>query len=46
LNLWEKNAIFPPNLIKELFQAHQSMLKTDEFLEKCEYRLLFFFLNK
>ena len=34
LNLWEKNAIFPPDLMKQLFEAHQSNVNTNELSVK------------
>ncbi|CAF4329448.1 unnamed protein product, partial [Adineta steineri] len=30
LNLWEKNAIFPSDLIRQLFEVHQFNVNTDE----------------
>lgn len=36
LNLWEKNTIFPPDVIKQLFQAHQLYGNTNEITDKCK----------
>lgn len=30
LNLWEKNLIFPSELIRQLFEVHQFNVNTDE----------------
>ncbi|CAF0820081.1 unnamed protein product [Rotaria sordida] len=37
LNLWEKNSIFPPDLIKQLFETHQSNVNTDDLSVKTEF---------
>ncbi|CAF1958022.1 unnamed protein product [Rotaria magnacalcarata] len=37
LNLWEKNSIFSPDLIKQLFEAHQSCVNTSDLSVKIEF---------
>ncbi|CAF4599067.1 unnamed protein product [Rotaria sp. Silwood1] len=37
LNLWEKNSIFSSDLIKQLFEVHQSNVNTDDLSVKTDF---------